>query len=158
MLVACGDDSTEGAAPDETTTTGELRPAGDVNAEEEESQAVTGSIGEPARLINDFGQDVIVVLRSVDVIEDGDRGRLLVVDVRAENATDGAQNAPEFELLCAGENMDFFGGTYEWQEMPAGTFLEGTREFAYPETCSDPQLLATAMVGNGESVRWDVTA
>lgn len=156
LLTGCGDDADD-AAPADPGSGDELRPADEANADEDEAKSVTGTIGEPARLVNEFGQDVTVTLRSVEVSEDPEQGRLLVVDVRAENSTDESQNAPEFELMCDGDKMAFYGGTYDWQEMPAGTFLEGTREFEYPDSCDEPELWATPIVGDGESVRWDVT-
>lgn len=154
LLAGCGDDDTSSDTP--APGGGELQPADEVNAQEDaDDEAVTGTIGEPARLINDFGQDVTVTLRSVEVVDDAEQGQLLVVDVRVENSTDDSQNAPEIEMWCGEEQMAFYGGSYEWQEMPAGTFLEGTREFEYPESC-DAEVRATALVGNGESIRWQV--
>ena len=133
VLAGCGDDDTSGGTT--APVDGELQPAEDANAKEDADGAVTGTIGEPARLVNEFGQDVTVTLRSVEVVDDAEQGHLLVVDVRPENATDDSQNAPEIELWCGEEQMAFYGGSYEWQEMPAGTFLEGTREFEYPDGC-----------------------
>lgn len=153
LAAGCGDDdaTTDVPAPGD----GELQPADEVNAQVDADGAVTGTIGEPARLVNDFGQDVTVTLRSVEVVDDAEQGQLLVADVRAENSTDDSQNAPEIELWCGDEQMAFYGGSYDWQEMPAGTFLEGTREFEYRDDC-DAEVRATALVGNGESIRWQV--
>lgn len=154
LLAGCGDDDSANDTP-AAQDGDDLRPADEVNGREDADGAVTGSIGEPAQLVNDFGQDVTVTLRSAEVVEDPERGQLLVVHVRAENATDAAQNAPEIELWCDAEQMAFYGGSYEWQEMPARTILEGTREFEYPQGC-DAEVRATALAGNGESVRWQV--
>lgn len=115
------------------------------------------SSGEPARLVDDSGQDITVLLRSITMLEEAEVGRRLVVDIRAENRTDEAQNSPEWEVWCGNEQMPFYGGTYDWQIMPGGTFLEGTREFGYPESCSAPELRALHLASFGESVRWDVT-
>jgi len=153
LLAGCGGDDSADDTP--APGDGSLQPAGDVNDQQDADGAVTGTMGEPARLVNDFGQDVTVTLRSVEVAEDPERGQLLIVDVRAENTTDDSQNAPEIELWCDEEQMAFYGGSYGWQEMPAGTFLEGTREFEYPQDC-DAEVRATALVGNGESIRWQV--
>lgn len=122
LLAGCGDDDSANPPADND----DLQPADEVNAAEDAANSVTGSVGVPARLVNDFGQDVTVILRDVVVEDDPDYGRLIVVDVRAENSTDEAQNAPELELRCGDQEMAFYGGTYEWQEMPAGSFLEGT--------------------------------
>lgn len=153
LLAGCGadDSADENPGPGD----GSLQPAGEVNAQQDADGAVTGTIGEPARLVNDFGQDVTVTLRSVEVVDDAEQGRLLVVDVWAENTTDDSQNAPEIELWCGDEQMAFYGGSYEWQEMPAGTLLEGTREFEYADDC-DAEVRAPVLVGNGESSRWQV--
>lgn len=133
-----------------------LRPAGEVIAEGEAEQAVRAEIGEPARLTTDFGQDVAVLVRSVEVGEGPDGDRRLIVDLRVENDTDDDQDAPEFELWCDEREETFLAGTFEWERMPAGTFLEGTREFSFPGTCTAPELRAVPLVHRGESVRWDV--
>ncbi len=153
LVAGCGDDDTADDTP--SPGDGALQPADEVNDQEDADSAVTGAIGDPARLVNDFGQDVTVTLRSVELVDDAEQGQLLVVDVRAENTTDDSQNAPELELWCGDEQMAFYGGSYDWQEMPAGTFLEGTREFEYRDGC-DAEVRATTLVGNGESIRWQV--
>lgn len=135
-----------------------LRPAGEVIAGGEAEQAVRGEIGEPARLTTDLGQDVAVAIRSVEVGAGPHGGRRLVVDLRVENDTDEAQDAPEIELWCGERKESFFAeGTFEWDRMPPGTFLEGTREFSFPGTCAAPELRAVPLVHRGESVRWDVS-
>jgi hypothetical protein len=155
LAAACGSDG-EGAAT-ATEPSQVLQPADEVNEADESDMAVRGVVGEPARLVDDLGQDITVLLRSTTVLEEPEIGRRLVVDIRAENLTDESQNSPEWELWCGDEQMPFYGGTYEWQTMPGGTFLEGTREFGYPESCSTPELRAVHLASTGESVRWDVS-
>lgn len=146
LLAACG--SGDG-------TTDELRPASEANDETDRAKAVEGVVGEPADLNNSFEQHVVTV-RSMTVRTDPEHGRLLVVDVRAENRTDNTQNAPEFELWCGDIKTAFYGGTYDWDTMPAETFIEGTRDFEYPEPCASPEVRAVPLISTGESVRWAV--
>lgn len=135
-----------------------LRPAGDAVAEESASKAVRSEIGEPARLTNDLGQDVSIVVRSVELGEGPDGGRRLIADVRIDNDTDEDQSSPELELWCGDTKQPFYSeGTFEWGPMPAGTFLEGTRAFEFPDDCDSPELRAVPLAHSGESVRWDAT-
>jgi hypothetical protein len=149
---ACSSSSSDESS---TSSRSSLRPAGEVSAEEEATEAKDVAVGETVTL--DKGVTVKVTNMSVG---GDDLGPWLTVGVHAENKSGESTTNPEVAIHCKGEPEA--GG---WQadstyslgdELPAGSFAEGSINLLLPEdsrtgeptpACDEPATVRVTELG-----------
>jgi len=125
-----------------------LRPANEVRGEHAQ-QGVIG--GDFVQIID--GQDQVLHVRISDVQEEQLDGvyyeelQPLVATVRIENRSSADSDGLSFGLACDNvEGVDIFGDTTldsYGQDLPAGSFVEGTMSLARPFGCEGARITAT---------------
>ena len=148
------------AATAAATTTGALRPANEVRAEEQTAKARRATIGEPTQM-----GKLTVNVKSMTADRSGSDIWLRVA-LRFENATSGPLDAPSLAIYCAGNPE---GGSWVVNStvsmnatIPAGSFDEGDLNLLVPgnnlvstETTPSCQGPAVVRAGSGSNaVDW----
>ena len=152
-LAACGGgDSADGAVEESVHAPGTdsaLRPANEVRGELAQQGVIGGDFVE---IID--GQDQVLHVRIIDVkelqMEDGTYYEdldPLVATVRIENRSSTDSDGLNFGLACDNvEGVTIFGDTTldsYGQDLPAGSFVEGTMPLARPFGCEGARITAT---------------
>ena len=123
------------------SSSGELRSAEEVLAEEAAANSAQGTVGEPVQL----REGLVVIVQSMGT-EVAGSDKWFAVNARIENT--GAESVvPDFQIFCAGSTSpggQVFNGTETlspWSALPAGTFAEGVVNLLAPDECTTPAVM-----------------
>ena len=118
------------AIAEPATSSGELRSADEVLAEQAASQSIQGTVGEPLQL----REGLVVIVSSIAPVRDGGGTPVVQTQLRIEN-TGADTTTPRFSVVCAGSDEtggELLGDYNSFDALPSGTFEEGQADLLLP--------------------------